>query len=120
MHDALLVSRSERIEHLIGDRQNFFHWQALSLAPPTLFERLAIEQLHDDERGAVFGNVVVVHRHRAAMTDRVGEVALTQETLADRGIGREFAVQHLHCRALLVAMCRRVHTRHTAHAKQAI
>lgn len=54
------------------------------------------------------------------MTDGIGDVASPQETLTNRAFDRELPVQHLDGSAAPVAVGRRIHGRHTAHAQQGI
>jgi hypothetical protein len=76
MHHAAVVSRGQRVEHLISDGQHFFHRQTAPLAPPALVERFTVEQLHHDESRAVLRHVIIVDGHRTTMSYRVGEVTL--------------------------------------------
>ena len=57
--------------------------------------RVAVEQLHHEERRAVLGHVVVDHEHRARVLHRVGGVALAQEARADVRARDELRVEHL-------------------------
>ena len=54
-----------------------------------LVERLTIEELHHEERRAVFGLVVVEHAHRARVLDRVRDVALAQKPRARLAVHAE-------------------------------
>ena len=54
---------------------------SLALEPEVL-DRDPVEQLHDEERRAVLGDVVVHHAHRARVLHRVGDVPLAQEAAA--------------------------------------
>ena len=57
-------------------------------ALPGFADGLALEQLHDEERLAVLGHVVVEDAHARGVPDLVRDVALAQER-ARRRSGRE-------------------------------
>ncbi len=64
MDDALRVRRREHVEHLVDDSEQLRLGQAAE-ARRALLERLALEQLHHEERAAVFGDVDVADLHGA-------------------------------------------------------
>ena len=81
---------------------------------------LAREQLHHEEYGAVLVHVVVEHGHGAGVLDPVGHISLAEETRAHHVVVRGSRVQHLHRRALAVAVGGRVDARHPADAEQGV
>ena len=71
-------------------------------------ERRPLEQLHDDERSAVFGDVVVEDPHDTGMVDGVGDVSLAEKARDGVDVARDRRVQHLDRDLLTVAMGRGV------------
>ena len=57
--DALGVRGGEHVEELVGEASDLDASSRCPLALPARLERLALEQLHDEEDGAVLGDVVV-------------------------------------------------------------
>ena len=110
----------EDVERLVRDRE-----RRVEREPPAVRDRdpvdaRAVEQLHHEERGAVLGDVLVDHRHRAWMLDAVRDVALPQEARADRGVVRELRVEHLDREALRVPVRGGVDGRHPAGAEHLV
>ena len=66
---------NQHVEQRVADREDDPQRHALAVASPHLVGGLAIEQLHDDERGAVLRDVVVEYGDGPGMFDRVGDVA---------------------------------------------
>ena len=121
VHDVLRVRRRQHVEQLLGDgAAPRAAASALPAALPARLERLALEQLHHDERRPVGRDVVVEHAHRAVVLDGVGRVALLQEAPLHLLVVAQLRVQHLHRDALAVAVRRRVDRRHPADAEQRV
>jgi hypothetical protein len=74
MHDARRMSRRENVEHLHADGDRDRGGQLAASRFGQVFDRRAIEQLHDDVRGAVLRDGVVEHANGAGVLDRVGGV----------------------------------------------
>ncbi len=120
MDDADRVTRGEAIEDALGDVERLRDGDCLARATPVIAHRLALEQLHDEERLVALGRVVVDHAHASGVADLVRDVRLAQEALDDRAIARELDVHHLERGALTVAMRRREHRRDAAHAEERV
>src|SRR5262249_28650433 len=87
--------------------------------PSPRVQRLADEQLHDEERGAVLGDVVVEHAHRALVVDGVGDVALADEARAVFVVERQLLVEQFDRDAVAVPVHAEVDGRHAADADDA-
>ena len=81
---------------------------------------LALEQLHHEERRAVVRLAVVQHPYDARMIHRIRDVPFAGEAPPDLGICRELRVEDLQRDAVAVAMRRRIHGPHPAHAQQRV
>jgi hypothetical protein len=90
------VGRGEHVEDLVHEAGNLGRLQPPPLALPAGVQRLALEQVHDEEHRAVLGDVVVEDADGAGVLDAVRGVALAQEALLDALVARELAVQDLH------------------------
>ena len=87
---------------------------------PDLVDGRAVEELHDEERGAVLGDVVVDDGDRAGVHHRVRDVPLAEEARAHRLSRREVGVEHLDREHLAIAVLRHVDGRHAADAEDAL
>jgi hypothetical protein len=92
--------------------------QSSSRAFPRVADRLAFEQLHDEERRFVLGAIVVEHGDTGGVTDLVGDVALAKETLADGLVAGKVEVEDLQRGPLAVAMRGRIHGGHATDAQE--
>ncbi len=70
MDDSLGVRRAEDVEEVDHERHDLADAQLAVAALPARVERLAVEQIHDDERRSVLGGVVVEHADRPGMRRR--------------------------------------------------
>src|ERR1019366_858234 len=109
------------LQQLTHERHDLADAHPPSASFPTGIERLAVEEVHDDEDGAVLGGVVVEHSHRSGVADAVRRVALTEETGPETGVDRELPVEDLHSDDVRVPKVgRRVDAGHAADAENAI
>ena len=120
MHDVSIVRRLESGQRLVHQRQHLSVLQLAALAYASLFECLALEQLHHQKRDAIFGQAVVIGRYGAAVPDLVGGVAFTHEALSRVVVRRDLGVQDLDRDALGVAVSRCVNRRHAAHTHELV
>ena len=111
--DALRVRGGERRRGLRGDPQDALLGQ-LRLAREALGERLALEELHHDERAAVVGVAEVGDVDDVLVADRRRELRLLLEARDDRFALRVLLEQHLDRDALADQRVRRLVDR--AHA----
>ena len=79
---------------------------------------LSLEELHDQEDGAVLGHVVVEHAHDARVVDAVRGVALAEEALAELGDRADRRVEDLDGAAHAVPVRRGVDRGHPADAEE--
>jgi hypothetical protein len=98
VHDAARVCGGERGRDLARDAQRVDRGQPAH-ALQTLVERLALEQLHHDERRAVGVVAEVVDLHDAGVGDRGGGARFIEEARDHLGILRERREENLHRRA---------------------
>jgi hypothetical protein len=82
VNDALGMGRGEHIEQLVDESEQLFTRQAVQPAG-TLGEVLALEQLHDQERAAVLGDVAVADFDDAGMLEAVDRLGLELEPGAE-------------------------------------
>ena len=118
--DPLGVGRREHVAELVRERQDLAWREVAGRALGAHVERLALEQLHHQEGGAVVGHVVVDDAHRAGVPDGVGDVALAEEARAGVGVGGRLRVQHLHRDPVAVAVHAEVHRAHPPRAEHAL
>jgi hypothetical protein len=83
-----------------------------------VLERLAVQQLHDEERRTVLRHVIVRDPDGTFVADSVRHVPLAKKAGADLMVCRQLGVQELDGDAAAVAVSRCVHRRHAAHAEQ--
>ena len=93
MDDAGAMRRVERARDLDGQRERGVDWQR-PLCQPSLSERLAVEQLHHEERRAVV-LADVVQRADVRMGQLRDRARFAIEALAELRIGGERGGQHL-------------------------
>ena len=118
MNDLFLVRGGERVEDLVGDIEDEVDREPVVRLRSALAERFAVEQLHHQERAAVFRDVVIEHADDAVMVDAVRDAALAKEPLTHLGLQR--FVHELHCAALAIAVSRGVDGRHPADTQYGI
>jgi hypothetical protein len=118
--DALRVEARQRLEDVGGDAERLDRRHLSVLPLPELLHRLALEQLHDEERLVLLGDVVVLDGDAPGVVDPVGDVAFAEEAIADAGVARELGVQDLERGARAVPVRRRVDARHAADAEQRV
>ena len=119
MDDLFVVRRGERVEDLIGDVEHEIDREPFVVRlRGAIAERFAVEQLHHEERAAVFRDVVVDDADHAVVIDAVRDAPLAKKPLAHLGL--QIFVHELHCTALAVAMGRGVDRRHPADAQHRI
>jgi len=118
--DPARVRGGEDVEQAVGDLHRLLDGHAAAEATRARVGGLALEELHDEERGAVLGLVVVEHAHDARMVHGVRDVPFAREAGADVAQHRELRVQHLERDAAPVAVGRRIHGAHAADAEEAI
>jgi len=111
------VRRGHHVEQLPGDRHRLARRERAPRAGQAALQRLALEQLHHQERRAILGLVVVDDAHDTRVLDRVGRVALAHEARADVLVGPQLGAQHLEGDAVPVAVHGEVHGGHPAGAE---
>ena len=120
VHDSIRMRHVEDVEELPGDAERLGEGEPTSHAGKAARERLALEQLHDEVRRPVLGDVVIENVDRARMADLVGDVPLAQETPPHLGVGGGGRVQHLDGGVATVAVGRLVDARRAAHVDEAL
>ena len=93
--DPLVVRGDEHAEKLASELRDDQGRQPAPLRARQALQVLALEQLHDQEGGAIVGRVLVEHAHRAGVVDLVGDDPFAQEPGVDVGVERHVRVQHL-------------------------
>ena len=119
MDDVDDVARREAVDDALADLEDAPDGHRAAALLPGVADGLALEQLHDEERLALLGHVVVEDLDGRRVIDLVRDVRLAEEPLADRLLAREVGVEDLERGALAVAVRRRVHRGHTADAQKA-
>ena len=114
VHEPFGVGRGEDVEDLIGDRDRGAERRPVSLPLPESIEARPLQELHDEERRAVLGHVVVEDRDGARVIEAVREVPFAHEALLQIALRGELGVEDLHREALLVPVRRGVDRGHTA------
>ena len=112
MDDPGSVHGAEDVHQLVGEVERLEDGDLVAPLLPVRLERVALEEIHGEEHAAVVGHAVVEDAHDAQVLDRVGEVAFTEEALADRGIGAQRGVQDLEGGPRSVAVRHGVDRRH--------
>ena len=103
--DARRVRRGEHVEQLAADRDGHRARAARRPSGSSSWSTdVPVEQLHDEERRAVLGDVVVHDAHGARVLHRVGGVPLAQEPRAHARASGQLRVQHLDGELGLVAV----------------
>src|SRR5207302_10150349 len=118
--DVDRVTRRETVDDALADLEHASDGHRAAALLPGVADRLALEQLHDEERLALLGHVVVEDLDGRRVIDLVRDVGLAKEALADRLLAREVGVENLEGRALAVAVRRRVDGGHPADAEKAV
>ena len=93
MDDARRVCGREHVEQAVREERHVLERQPPAQPAEPRVRGLAFEQLHDEERSAVLGLVVVEHAHDAGMVHRVRDVPLTREPRPDVTEHGELRVQ---------------------------
>jgi hypothetical protein len=114
MDDPLRMGGDEHVEQLIRDGEHVVLAEPPAEADAPLFERLSVEELHEQKRGAIIVGVVVGDFDGSFVPDAVCDVRFAQEPLAHERVGRQLVVQDLNGDAAAVAMRRGVDCRHSA------
>lgn len=116
MNDPLVVRGREQIEDLSDrlERVAERHWSTREALPKCA----SLEELHDEERGAILHDVVVEDGDRTRMFDLVRDVALAEEPLHERALEHELRAHALDRDAATVPVARREDMRHSAGANQ--
>ena len=120
MDDAGGVDGAEDVHQLVAEVEGLDDRDAVAALLAQGLERVALEEVHREEDAAVVGHAVVEDADDARVLDRVREVALTEEPLADRRIGAERRVEDLEGRARSVAVRHGVDRRHGPGPEQRI
>jgi hypothetical protein len=116
--DARVVERLQGVERLLGDVERLGHRGLAAEALPELLERLALEELHDEERLFLLGDVVVEDGDAARVIDLVGDVPFLEEAVADAVVPRELGVEDLERDPRSIAVGGREDRRHAADAEE--
>jgi hypothetical protein len=111
-------SSGQHVEHLVGDLQHRRHVEGTAGAARQRRERLALQQLHHDERRAVLGGVDVPHLDRPAVPEAIDDARLLFETCAQLGRTRQGRVQDFDRIEAADLVARHVDARHAALAEQ--
>src|SRR5262249_41449352 len=119
MNDAEPVRGIEDLEHGSGDAQQLALLDAV-VALSALAERFTIEQLHHQERRAVFGRVDVEDTDGRRVTDLVYRERLLLEPGAKLFGDCDLRMEDLDRAAPADPVCRRVNGRHPADADERI
>jgi hypothetical protein len=93
VNDPTCVRCIKSGQQLIGKNKGFLDFDAPSESLHPGIKGLALKQFKDEERRAVFCCVIIKNANRSWMVDLVGQVSLSQKTLMNLRIYREFAVQ---------------------------
>ncbi len=118
--DAAPVRGVEHVQELDAELAQDGVRQVPPSAHPHVLEVLPLEELHHQERRAVFVHVVVQDGDRARMPDLVRRLPLPQKALADLAVERQLRVQELDGDAAPISVNGRVDRRHSADAEQAL
>jgi hypothetical protein len=112
------MSCCEHVEELIGDAKDFVLLESPAKAKTPLFESFPIEELRDEEDGAIVSRIVVQYPHRALVPDGVRDVAFAQETVSYVLIYQELGMKELHGYTTSVAVRRGIDCCHPAETEQ--
>ena len=120
MNDPLVVRGGENVEDLVGDEQRACGVETPALGLRDDVERVALEELHDEERAPVGCSVVVEHPHRAGMVHAIRDVALPEKSPAHLLVARARVPEDLDRTAEAIAVRRSEYSGHSADANQRV
>ena len=120
MNDLVRVRGGQDVEELYPDGDDDRQLEPPGVLLPEGLDGPSLEQLHDDEREAVFRHVVVEDRHRAGVLDRVGDVPFAKKARAHVPLQGQVCVQQLDRELLAVPVGCSEHRRHAADAEDPV
>ena len=120
MEDACRVDRDQRVEEAVERGEGVVERELASGRRASVLERVACEELHHEEDGAVLRLSVVEDAFDARVIDSIGEMRFLEKALDDRRIGRLRPVEDLQRGLDAVAMRRLVGRCHRADRNERI
>ncbi len=104
VNDSVLVGNLEDLEQLLRHGQDVQHPHRAADPLQPAGERLALEELHDEKRGAVFGRVVVEDGDGPWVVDLVRDVPFAEKPPSHLRVAGEARLKDLDRAAPAVAM----------------
>ncbi len=116
--DVFRVAGGQHVENRVRPGQEIADVDGLPVRARG--ERLPLQELHHEERGAVLGDVVVDDLNGAVVLHAVGRIRLAAEAFAHVLAFAHLRVQHLDGDLASGAMTRGVHRRHSPRTDEAL